>query len=242
MAIKIYNERSELILDVRKPRLKLRELQDSFNFVPYDDYFKGSRYRTTSRIQVTDTGEYELLEKRPLYQPGYVNNIDSYGGIDRIYDNIPISLLSSVAFRSMINAWFESIPYKVRVFSVHQIRTTHRGCPTPEGSHKDGTDWTGVFIVNRHNVVASSALTQYWDNEGKLLLNEPMPMGTLLSHCDSYFVHGTTNIEPEITDEPSYRDVFVLTSPEHGVNLEQATARMGGLAKDSIYALDMTVV
>ena len=214
-----FNE--ELVLNINTPELNITELQDSFHFVPYDPYFSdGGRYRTTSRIKI-ENEEYKLLPKKPLYQPSYVNNLESYGAIDREYDDVPESLLKTHAFKVMISMWLDSIPFKVNEFSIHQIRTSDSGCPTPEGRHKDGTDWTGVYIVKRHAIKEHSAKTQYWDIDGNKILEEVMPVGTLINHYDRYFTHCTTELSPASDTEPSYRDVFVITFPEHGVNKEQ---------------------
>tara|TARA_R100000656_G_C3943975_1_gene127195 strand:- start:245 stop:988 length:744 start_codon:yes stop_codon:yes gene_type:complete len=215
----------ELVLRVCKPDLDLRVLQDSFHFVPFDPYFSdGGRYRTTSRISVKGS-KFELLPRKPLYQPAYVNKLDSYGAIDRDYDDVPISLLGTDAFRVMIEDWMSSIPFDVDTFSIHQIRTTDSGCPTPEGRHKDGTDWTGVYVVKRHSINVASAKTKYWDVDGNQIIDEVLPVGTLINHYDRYFTHCTSELEPESDVEPSYRDVFVITFPEHGVNKEQEEYR-----------------
>ncbi|GAB2188562.1 2OG-Fe dioxygenase family protein [Sessilibacter sp. MAH2] len=223
--------KDELTLDIHFPELDISQLQRSFDFVPYDNYYdKGSRYRTTSRVEITEEG-YKLLPKVALYQPTYVNDIDSYGGIDRIYADVPISLLQTEAFDTMIKCWLEQIPFEVKSFSVHQIRTTDSGNPTPEGRHKDGTDWTGVYIVRRHNIEDESGKTKYWIKDEEVV-SEVVPEGGLISHCDRYFLHCATPIEKKHPDEPSFRDVFVLTTPEHGLNREQEEYRAKVLEVD----------
>lgn len=215
----------EQILTAHTPHLDLRELKDSFFFVPKDDYFTaGSRYRTTSRVEITETG-YHLLPRVPLYQPSFVNKLNSYGGIDRDYADVPESLLRTKAFDTMIREWTASIPYPIDTFSIHQIRTTDNGNPTPEGAHRDGTDWTGVFIVTRHNISNTSGATKYWDNDGNELISHVFPEGSLITHHDKYFTHCATPISKMALNEPSYRDVFVLTTPDHGVNREQEELR-----------------
>lgn len=221
----IIRHKDDLIFKAHQPILDLNELKRSFHFVPKDDYFtKGSRYRTTSRIRITENG-YELMERVPLYQPSYVNKLDSYGGIDRYYADVPESLLKTRAFDIMIKEWVSSIPHPIETFSVHQIRTTDNGDPTPEGAHRDGTDWTGVFIVNRHNIDNGSGASRYWDNDDQPLLDFVFPEGTLIAHFDRYFTHCASPIVQLNPNEPSYRDVFVLTSPEHGLNHAQESYR-----------------
>jgi len=215
----------KIVYRAEKPAIDIQELKDSFAFVPYDSYFKdGKRYRTTSRIKIHAHG-YELLERRPLYQPAYVNKLNSYGGIDRNYDDVPISLLQTRAFDEMIKCWTRSIPYLVETFSIHQIRTTDNGNPTPEGAHRDGTDWTGIYIVNRYNISDDSATTKYWGNDGDVLVDKVYLEGSLINHCDSYFTHCATSLNRLKDREPCFRDIFVFTSPEHGVNRDEEEYR-----------------
>ena len=47
-----------------------------------------------SRSGYTGEDGYELLPRVPLYQPDYVNKLDSYGGIDREYADVPKSLVT----------------------------------------------------------------------------------------------------------------------------------------------------
>jgi hypothetical protein len=222
----------QIVLKAHIPYFDINELKRSFYFVPKDDYFtKGSRYRTTSRIRITANG-YELMPRAPLYQPTYVNKLDSYGGIDREYADVPESLLKTRAFDIMIKEWVASIPYSIKTFSIHQIRTTDSGNPTPEGPHRDGTDWTGILIVNRCNIDTDSGATRYWGNDGKILIDHVFQEGSLITHFDKYFTHCATPIAQINPNEPSYRDVFVLTSPEHGINHEQEDYRKEVLVAD----------
>ena len=212
-------------LYISRPNVNHKVLQDSFNFVPYDTYWtKRSRYRTTSRCRYTAKG-IELLPQVPLYQPSYVNKLEKYGNMDRYYDDAPISLIESKAFYGLITEWLSLIPMDIETFSIHQIRTTDYGSPTPEGAHRDGTDWTGIYVAKRHNITYDSAATQYWDPEGNTVYNQVVPEGCLVTHFDNAYTHMATNIKKYRMHEPSYRDVFVLTIPEHGVNHEEEEKR-----------------
>lgn len=215
----------ENTLYISKPDVNIKELQESFNFVPYDKYWEnGSRYRTTSRVKYNEEG-LTLLPKVSLYQPNYVNKLSGYGGIDREYDDVPISLIESDSFLSLIKCWIKNIPFSVENFSVHQIRTTDNGEPTPEGRHRDGTDWTGVYVVKRYNIRPESARTQYWDTKGGVIVDQVVQEGGLMTHFDNVYTHKATGLIKDRINEPSYRDVFVLTLPEHGLNKEQEKER-----------------
>ncbi|WP_206957895.1 2OG-Fe dioxygenase family protein [Trinickia acidisoli] len=199
------------------PDVDLAFLQASFDNVPYDQYFtNGQRFRTTSRVEITDRG-FKLLPKRPLYQPPSVNKLEKYGGICRDYEDAPVSLIESEPFHQLIMEWISRTGLTVKSFSVHQIRTTGTGSPVPEGRHHDGTDWTGLYVLKRHGIEPESARTTYWDRDGEIVMSDILSEGELITFEDGKYTHDTTALEP--TREGAYRDVFVLTLPEHGVNV-----------------------
>lgn len=217
----------EEVFRLMRPELKIEELQRSFDFVPWDNYFnKATRYRTTSRIKVDESDGYHLLPRKPLYQPSYVNPLDSYGAMDRDYADVPASLLRTSAFDVMMRQWAGVIPFDFDTFSIHQIRTTDNGNPTPEGRHVDGTDWTGVYIARRYNLTQTAGKTVFWTNSGEVIVDEVLPEGSLIAFCDRYFTHMASSLERSEESEPCFRDVFVITFPEHGTNRERERARI----------------
>ncbi|TKC86270.1 hypothetical protein FAZ69_20665 [Trinickia terrae] len=199
------------------PDVDLAFLQASFDNVPYDHYFtQGQRFRTTSRVEITGHG-FRLLPKRPLYQPPSVNKLEKYGGICRDYEDAPVSLIESAPFQKLIMEWISRTGVQAKSFSVHQIRTTGTGSPVPEGRHHDGTDWTGLYVVKRHGIDPESACTTYWDREEEVVMRDILGEGELITFEDSKYTHDTTALVP--VRDGAYRDVFVLTLPEHGVNV-----------------------
>jgi hypothetical protein len=97
---------------------------------------------------------------------------------------------------------------------IHQFRITARpgeeGRPTPEGMHRDGVDYVLVLLVNRVNV--ASGVTSIHDNERRQLdsftLTQPLDAALV---DDQRVYHGVTPVEPIDPDQPSYRDVLVVT-------------------------------
>jgi hypothetical protein len=202
------------------PEVDLTSLQRSFDNVPIDHYFtQGQRYRTTSRVQITDTG-FRLLPPLPLYQPPSVNKLEKYGGISRDYADAPQSLIDDPAFQQLITEWIALTGTQARTFSVHQIRTTGNGMPVPEGRHRDGTDWTGLYVVKRHRIRPDSARTTYWYDNGEVLMHDVLQEGELITFMDGCYYHDTTALVPDDLSS-AHRDVFVLTLPEHGDNLKE---------------------
>ncbi len=98
---------------------------------------------------------------------------------------------------------------------VHQIRTTcssnNYGNPAPEGIHRDGTDFIGIFSVERENVQGGETHLYKFKKDNPVF-SKILNAGELLLVNDREFFHFTTPIKPTSSGEGS-RDVFVLTCP-----------------------------
>lgn len=118
----------------------------------------------------------------------------------------------------LVSHWFGQFGRASGPVSVHQIRTLVNGDPVPEGPHRDGYQYVGVFVVSRVNVAPGSALTTVWNEstDEKLVSDVRMEPGTLLSFDDRKVVHDVGPVAPEASSFPGYRDVLILTFPDHG--------------------------
>lgn len=205
---------------VIKPNINNDVIKKSFNFIPLDPYFDGGyRYRTKSRIQVLEDGSLKLLEKKDLYQPSHINSYVNYGGISRSYQDIPEWLVTNENFVKLIKYWLDTIPKKIDIISVHQIRTaTNFGKTVPEGRHRDGYDYIAVYVVARHNIVDNCALTKVWCNEtNNIIFENYLDEGNLISFDDNLVTHYTSDIISENENNECYRDVLILTCPDEGI-------------------------
>jgi hypothetical protein len=199
------------------PDVDLEQIKRSFENIPRDPHFEaGYRCRTQSRYRLQD-GAMRLLDRFPLFQPSAINPLENYGGIVRDYDDLPAWLAESPHFLRLVKTWLSFVPYDVQDFSAHQIRTEGGGKPVPEGRHRDGYDHVALFVVNRHNISRQSARTTVWDSltDARLLDNVLLEEGDLLCLKDTDVLHFTSALEPSADANDSYRDVIILTTPDH---------------------------
>jgi hypothetical protein len=97
---------------------------------------------------------------------------------------------------------------------VHQFRIVagagSAGKPTPEGVHRDGVDFVFVMMVRRHNI--ASGTTELYDGEGRRISSFTLvqPRAAVLLD-DRRLAHGVTPVVAVRGEEPSYRDVLVVT-------------------------------
>lgn len=96
----------------------------------------------------------------------------------------------------------------------HQFRilATHSefGKPTPEGIHKDGTDFVFIAMVNRESV--KGGISKIYSEEGKVLMQTKLrrPLDFILMN-DRRLLHYVTSIKPLNKQLKGHRDVLVLT-------------------------------
>ncbi|MBD2513916.1 2OG-Fe dioxygenase family protein [Nostoc sp. FACHB-973] len=185
-----------------------------FSNMPIDPYIKGNyRSRRLSRFIVAE----DQLIKLPhgyLFQSKEYNPL--LGDIKREFAELDDALIELDIFRNLVLAFSDSCKLHPEAeIGVHQIRTIcspdNLGNPAPEGIHQDGTDFIGIFSVDRDNIQGGETHL-YAAKKEKPVFSKILNSGELLLVNDHDFFHFTTPIKPEIAAQGS-RDVFVLTSP-----------------------------
>ncbi|MFN6514548.1 MAG: 2OG-Fe dioxygenase family protein [Nostoc sp. CreGUA01] len=185
-----------------------------FRNMPIDPYIKGNyRSRRLSRFIVAE----DKLIKLPhgfLFQSKDYNPL--LGDIKREFAELEDALIELDIFRDLVLAFHDSCKLHPEAeIGVHQIRTIcspdNLGNPAPEGIHQDGTDFIGIFSVDRDNIQGGETHL-YAAKKEKPVFSKILNSGELLLVNDHDFFHFTTPIKPEIPAQGS-RDVFVLTSP-----------------------------
>ncbi|MBH8565550.1 2OG-Fe dioxygenase family protein [Nostoc sp. CENA67] len=185
-----------------------------FNNLPVDPYIKGN-YRSRRLSQFIVSGD--RLIKLPhgyLFQSKEYNPL--LGDIKREFAELDDALIELDIFKKLVFAFTDSCKLHPEAeIGVHQIRTTcspdNMGNPAPEGIHQDGTDFIGIFSVNRENIQGGETHL-YTAKKEKPVFSKILNSGELLLVNDHEFFHFTTPIKPQ-TDAQGVRDVFVLTSP-----------------------------
>lgn len=207
--------------EIVKPDLNVDAIKRHFDSIPADIHFEEGdyRYRTASILEYND-GDLKLLENIPLYQSLNYNTLEGYGGKSRKYADIPREMVDCPDFRKLIDSWISTLPIKVDRFSAHQIRTKAPGAPVPEGRHRDGYDWIGMYVARRQNINSETGVTTVWANDGEQVLSKGvLQEGTLISFDDREVIHYTSPVDPANENE-AIRDVIILTIPDHSFVLE----------------------
>ncbi|MEH2054941.1 MAG: 2OG-Fe dioxygenase family protein [Nostoc sp.] len=185
-----------------------------FRNMPIDPYIKGNyRSRRLSRFTVSGNQLIKLPHSY-LFQSKEYNPL--VGGIKREFAELDDALIELDIFRNLVLAFSDSCKLHPEAeIGVHQIRTIcspdNFGNPAPEGIHKDGNDFIGIFSVDRENIQGGETHL-YTAKKEKPVFSKILNPGEILLVNDRDFFHFTTPIKPQ-TDAQGSRDVFVLASP-----------------------------
>ncbi|MEB3180897.1 MAG: 2OG-Fe dioxygenase family protein [Nostocaceae cyanobacterium] len=210
-----YTEQSTFLFTLTKvSSINLEGFKPFFNNLPIDPYIKGRyRFRRLSRFTISGN----KLIKLPH---GYFFQSKAYnpliGDIRREFAELEDDLIKLDIFQKLILEFsrFCNLHPEAEI-GVHQIRTScspdNFGNPAPEGIHRDGTDFIGIFAVDRHNIQGGETHL-YMARKEKPVFNKILYPGELILVNDHELFHFTTPIKP-IVEASGTRDVFVLTSP-----------------------------
>jgi hypothetical protein len=189
--------------------------------LPPDPHLRdGGRYRKRRHgCSVVQGSTVQAVPHRPHWQPVEYNAL--HGGFERWFDALPPALAGNAAWQQMLAALgavasrLRQVPAATHPWFVeaHPFRITTEGGigrPTPEGAHRDGVDLVAVVLVARHNVKGGE--TRVFDALGpqgvRFTLDEPF---SVLLLDDARVIHETTPIQPQLPDQPAWRDTLVLT-------------------------------
>ncbi|WP_414544963.1 2OG-Fe dioxygenase family protein [Nostoc sp. CCY0012] len=185
-----------------------------FHNLPVDPYIKGNyRLRRLSRF-IASGDKLIKLPHGYLFQGKDYNPL--LGDIKREFSELDDGLIELESFKHLVLAFSDSCKLHPEAeIGVHQIRTIcsphNLGNPAPEGIHQDGTDFIGIFSVNRENIQGGETHL-YTAKKEKPVFSKVLNPGELLLVNDHEFFHFTTPIKPQVEGQ-GIRDVFVLTSP-----------------------------
>jgi len=194
--------------------INVEGFKEFFNELPVDPYIKGNyRLRRLSRFTVSRDNLIKLPHGY-LFQSKEYNPL--VGDVKREFAELDDALIKLDIFKNLVLAFSDSCKLHPEAeIGVHQIRTTcspnNLGNPAPEGIHQDGTDFIGIFSVDRDNIQGGETHL-YTAKKEKPVFSKILNPGELLLVNDHDFFHFTTPIKPQ-TDAQGTRDVFVLTSP-----------------------------
>ena len=194
--------------------IKLERFKGFFSALPVDPYIKYRyRRRRLSHFQIS-RNELIKLAHGYLFQSKNYNRV--VGDIKREYEELDDALIVLDEFQKLIFEFSNYCKLKSGVsIGVHQIRTTcspnNFGNPAPEGIHRDGCNFVGIFSVDRQNIQGGETHL-YATRREKPVFKKIVNPGEFLLVNDCDYLHFTTPIKP-LSDGEGIRDVFVLTNP-----------------------------
>ncbi len=193
---------------------------ESWNDLEVDTYMgDGGRYRRR-RFGVWQAGRHGPIARAPHqahFQTLDYNTLN--GGIDRWFEPIAEAIGDGATMRTVLEygrALFGRLAPQTARWHIeaHQFRIEARpgvhGKPTPEGMHRDGVDYVMVLLVTRRNIRSGTTTVHGLDKRtlGSFTLTDPLDAALV---DDARCYHGVTPVEPEIADQPAWRDVLVVT-------------------------------
>ena len=155
-----------------------------------------------------------------------------HGGIHRLFEPIshdmaklPVWTQLLTAFAQACSQW-RNKPQARWCIEAHPFRidcSQGIGRPTPEGAHRDGVDFVGVFLLHRKNIVGGE--TRVFDAHGpqgeRFTLQQPW---SVLLLDDARVIHESTPIQP--LEHIAHRDTLVLTARENAFQGTEHASRL----------------
>lgn len=196
-------------------RAELDALLPSWDDLYPDAYLKdGGRYRKRRHsCFIAEPGTLRQVPHRMHWQSLDYNAL--HGGMQRWFEPIDPQVVAQPAWGGLLAAvagvCWRRMPAARWHIEAHQFRidtTDGLGRPTPEGAHRDGVDFVGVFLLARHGIKGGE--TRVFQADGpdgqRFTLSEPW---SLLLLDDARMIHESTPIQP--LDGQGHRDTLVLT-------------------------------
>tara|TARA_B110000858_G_scaffold57183_2_gene66667 strand:- start:4447 stop:6315 length:1869 start_codon:yes stop_codon:yes gene_type:complete len=194
---------------------KYLELQNSFNILDKDLYYKTDRYRGFSMINVININNIKNIGDAKFYQSSDLNNHN--GGILRNYKNVKDNVLDNLYFKYYIELFINKIKdeykYTPKYLNVHQIRVNidnNNNTVVPEGIHRDGFNMIMIICISRENIKGGTNEI-YKDTNSILNRTELNPSDAIIIN-DNKVLHNVTQINQLDINKKSWRDVFVFTT------------------------------
>ncbi|NES85802.1 MAG: hypothetical protein F6K10_32880 [Moorea sp. SIO2B7] len=195
--------------------IKLEVFKPFFGNLIVDPYLQKGKYRQRRLSGLKIVGnELIKLPHGYLFQSKDYNSI--VGDVKREFEELEDELIALDEFKKLIFEFSNHCKFKPGVsIGVHQIRTVcspgNFGNPAPEGIHRDGCDFIGIFSVDRHNIQGGETHL-YTARKTKPMFKKVLNPGEFLLVNDYDYYHFTTPIKPLVEGE-GIRDVFVVTTP-----------------------------
>ena len=192
----------------------LSGLEATFSNLPEDRYAqKGLRSRRYSRYRLGADGKLTHLDHRDFMQSSEINK--AVGDVERRFEEIEDALEGDPGFTSMFQAFRDHTGLSPEsVIEAHQIRWNCRNkvmIPAPEGTHQDGFDYIGMFMVDTANLTGGEVLL-YRSPDDSPILKATLATGEYVLVNDKRLFHDAAPLVPEANEEDGHWDLVVLTA------------------------------
>ena len=194
--------------------LDLRHLESTFENLPEDRYApKGLRTRRYSRYRLGGNGSLTHLPQKEFVQSKDINK--AVGDVERRFEEIEPSLESDPGFVRMFDAFRSHTGLREgAVVEAHQVRwncNNRVAMAAPEGTHQDGFDFIGMFMVDTENLTGGEILV-YPDLDSPPIAKRTLKTGEYVVLNDKKLFHDAAPLIPEPNNRPGHWDLIVLTA------------------------------
>ncbi len=192
---------------------------DSWNDLAPDTYLAASG-RHRRRRHATFSADADGI-RREAHQPHFqsLRYNPLQGDIQRWFEPVEPAIADGASLRRVLGFCrdcFGALAPATRRWhvEVHQFRIEARadeaGEPTPEGVHRDGVDYVLVLLIDRANIERGT--TTIHAPDGRELGSFTLAHAFDAALVDDHRVfHGVTPVTPLDPQQPSHRDVLVVT-------------------------------
>lgn len=194
--------------------IDLNYLESTFGNLAEDRYApKGLRTRRYSRYRLGSDGSLTHLPQQEFVQSKDINK--AVGDVERRFEEIDPSLEADPGFVRMFDAFRSHTGLGAgAVVEAHQVRwncDNRVALAAPEGTHQDGFDYIGMFMVDTENLTGGEILV-YPDLDSPPIAKASMKPGEYVVLNDKKLFHDAAPLVPEPNDRSGHWDLIVLTA------------------------------
>ncbi len=197
------------------PLAALEALKADWDNLPPDNFLKdGGHYRRRRHSSfILNGGDVRQVAHRAHYQPLEYNAL--HGGMLGLFEPVkpdfaaqPVILKLLLGISQVCTEIKGERPWHVELHQFRIDTSNGAGWPTPEGAHRDGTDFVAILFAGRENIHGGeSRIFEFNGRHGqRFTLSEKW---TLLLLDDQRVIHESTPIQP--AGGSGHRDTLVLS-------------------------------
>lgn len=194
--------------------IDMSALRASFAALPQDEYVEDRlRSRRYSRFLYHADGTLELRRAKDFMQTSDINT--ALGDVERTYEDIEDHIIEDDAFVAMFKEFRAHTDLNPEaIIEAHQLRWHCQKRvkePAPEGTHQDGFDFIGVFMVNTEYVDGGEMML-YEAPDDAPVFKKALENGEFVVLNDKKMWHNASPLIPTANPEDGHWDVIVLTA------------------------------